>query len=66
MGKSSVYERLGQGDLKAIKLGTRTLIDVQHGLAWLASMPAAEITTGRRRRAAASPAAAPTPQSPRQ
>jgi len=33
MGKSSVYERLGQGDLKAIKLGTRTLIDVQHGLA---------------------------------
>jgi hypothetical protein len=50
MGRSSTYEALGQGHLKAIKLGTRTLIDVEHGLDWLASMPAAEITTGRTRR----------------
>jgi hypothetical protein len=47
MGRSSVYEALGRGDLKAIKLGVRTLIDVEAGLAWLASMPTAEITTGR-------------------
>jgi hypothetical protein len=59
MGRSSVYEALGPGDLKAIKLGVRTLIDVEAGLAWLASMPAAEITTGRTRRSAASPATAP-------
>jgi hypothetical protein len=58
MGRSSVYEALGRGDLKAIKLGVRTLIDVEAGLAWLASMPAAEITTGRTRRAAV-PVAAP-------
>jgi len=32
MGRSSVYEALGRGDLKAIKLGVRTLIDVEHGL----------------------------------
>jgi hypothetical protein len=49
MRRSSVYEALGRGVLRAIKLGTRTLIDVEHGLAWLASMPAAEITTGRSR-----------------
>jgi hypothetical protein len=28
---------LGRGDLKAIKYGTRTPIDVEAGLAWLAS-----------------------------
>jgi predicted DNA-binding transcriptional regulator AlpA len=55
MGRSSVYEALGRGDLKAIKLGVRTLIDVEHGLAWLASMPAAEITTGRTRRSTGGP-----------
>jgi hypothetical protein len=59
MGRSSVYEALGRGDLKAIKLGVRTLIDVEAGLAWLASMPAAEITTGRHRRSAASLATLP-------
>jgi hypothetical protein len=58
MSRSVVYEALGRGDLKAIKLGVRTLIDVEHGLAWLASMPPAEITTGRSRRSAAPPAAA--------
>jgi hypothetical protein len=59
MGRSSTYEALGRGDLKAIKLGVRTLIDVEHGLAWLASMPAAEITTGRSRRSATAPGTAP-------
>ena len=52
MGRSSVYEALGRGDLRAIKLGVRTLIDVEHGLGWLASMAAAKITTGRSRRSA--------------
>ena len=68
MSRSCTYEALGRGDLKAIKLGVRTLIDVEAGLAWLASMPPAEITTGRRHRprpAEAPRAAAPTPQSPR-
>jgi hypothetical protein len=50
MSRSCAYEALGRGDLRAIKLGNRTLIDVEAGLAWLASMPAAEITTGRNRR----------------
>jgi hypothetical protein len=52
MSRSVVYEALGRGDLRAIKLGARTLINVEAGLAWLASMPPAEITTGRARRPA--------------
>lgn len=63
MSRSTTYEALGRGDLRAIKLGVRTLIDVEHGLAWLASMPAAEISTGRNRRPASS--FGPTQQSQR-
>ena len=43
MGRSTTYEALGRGDLRARKLGTRTLIDVQHGLAWLDSLPPATV-----------------------
>jgi hypothetical protein len=43
MSRRSTYRALACGDLKAIKLGTRTLIDVEHGLAWLRSLPAAKI-----------------------
>ena len=54
MGRSVTYEAVGRGDLRAIKLGTRTLIDVTHGLAWLGGLPAATIRphgTGRRKSA---------------
>lgn len=43
MGRSATYEALGRGDLRAVKLGARTLIDVAHGLAWLDSLPAATV-----------------------
>lgn len=43
MRRSSTYDALGRGDLAAIKLGTRTLIDVEAGLAWLATMPRAQV-----------------------
>lgn len=43
MGRSATYEALGRGDLRAVKLGTRTLIDVAHGLAWLNGLPAATV-----------------------
>jgi hypothetical protein len=41
--RTSVYLALGRADLRAIKLGGRTLIDVEHGLAWLRSLPLATI-----------------------
>ena len=40
---SATYESLSRGDLRAKKLGTRTLIDVRHGLAWIESQPDVEI-----------------------
>ncbi len=43
MGRSKAYEALGAGHLRAVKLGVKTLIDVQHGLTWLGSLPQATI-----------------------
>ena len=43
MSRSGTYEALGRGDLQAVKLGARTLIDVAHGLAWLNSLPPAAV-----------------------
>jgi hypothetical protein len=47
MSRTATYYALGRGDLKAIKVGARTLIDVEAGLAWLRSLPAAEIRAPR-------------------
>lgn len=43
MSRSATYEALAAGRLRAVKLGSRTLIDVPHGLAWLDSLPPATI-----------------------
>ena len=55
MSRSATYEALGDGRLKAVKLGTATLIDVEHGLAYLASLPAAEIRPCHRRASKGAP-----------
>lgn len=44
MGRTSTYHALSRGDLRAHKIGSRTLIDVQHGLAWMRSQPLAAIS----------------------
>jgi hypothetical protein len=41
MSRSEIYRRLAAGDLVAKKLGSRTLIDVEAGLAWMRSLPPA-------------------------
>ena len=53
LGRTHVYHLLSAGHLRAVKAGRRTLIDVEHGLAWMRSRPAAEIhcTPARRARA---------------
>lgn len=43
MGRSATYQALGRGNLRAIKVGARTLIDVPNGLGWLRSLPTAKI-----------------------
>jgi hypothetical protein len=44
MSRRNTYRYLGHGDLKAFKVGKRTLIDVEFGLAWIRSQPVAEIS----------------------
>lgn len=39
MATGAIYLRLKGGDLRAIKVGRRTLIDVRHGLQWLEREP---------------------------
>jgi hypothetical protein len=41
MTRTATYGALARGDLRAIKQpgGRRTLVDVDHGLAWLRSQP---------------------------
>ena len=41
MSRTGTYNELASGNLKAIKLGNRTLVDVEPGLAWLRSLPTA-------------------------
>lgn len=40
--RTRTYEDLSRGNLRAIKRGGRTLIDVDHGLAYLATLPTAK------------------------
>jgi hypothetical protein len=47
MGRRSTYDELGKGNLRAVKRGSRTLIDVEAGLAWLRSLPPAKIRAPR-------------------
>jgi hypothetical protein len=50
MGRRATYDALGRGDLRAVKVGTRTLIDCESGLAWLGSLQPAKIRPPRRQR----------------
>ncbi|WP_286705358.1 MULTISPECIES: helix-turn-helix domain-containing protein [unclassified Acidiphilium] len=43
ISRSKTYELLASGDLKARKIGRRTLIDFQHGLSWIENQPLAKI-----------------------
>ena len=44
LGRSTVYEMLARGELRGIKLGARTLIDMPHAREYLANQPAAQFT----------------------
>jgi hypothetical protein len=49
MGRRTTYDELGRGNLKAVKVGTRTLINIEAGLAWIASQPPAQIRAPKQR-----------------
>jgi len=48
IGRSSIYEAIGAGKLDARKAGNRTLITAESLRSFLASLPVANITTGRK------------------
>src|SRR5262249_23705983 len=63
-GRSKLYEVLGAGRVRAVKLGSKTLIDTASLLTYLESLPAAQIRPAkpkRTARAAAKADAAPNP-----
>jgi hypothetical protein len=43
MGRTRTYEEAGKGNLRLIKVGGRTLVDIPHGLAWMRTLPSAQI-----------------------
>ncbi len=49
MPRRTTYEHLGRGNLRAVKVGARTLIDVPSSLAWLSSLPQAQVAPPRGR-----------------
>ena len=50
MGKTTTYQLLAADKLRAIKLGRRVLVDVEHGLRFLRSLPSADIRLPNSRR----------------
>jgi excisionase family DNA binding protein len=51
LGRTSLYQLIGSGQLKACKAGNRTLIPADSLRRYLASLPPADIRTGRSRTA---------------
>jgi hypothetical protein len=47
-GRSTVYEKLGDGRLRGVKDGKRVKIDVQHGLTQMRNLPAAQIRPAKK------------------
>ncbi|MPQ73634.1 hypothetical protein [Acetobacter senegalensis] len=45
MTRTDTYRKLGEGVLKAKKIGRKTVIDFQAGITWLESLPDAAIIT---------------------
>jgi hypothetical protein len=58
MSRAGTYRHLAEGVLRAKKLGKITLIDVEHGLRFMADLPA---MTGPCHRAPAEPGRLPHP-----
>jgi hypothetical protein len=51
MSVRATYDRLGTGDLNGVKVGTRTLVDIEKGLEWLRAQPPVQIKPQRRQQA---------------
>lgn len=45
MSRTDTYRKLGEGVLKAKKIGRKTIIDFRAGMAWIESLPDATVIT---------------------
>jgi excisionase family DNA binding protein len=61
-GRSKLYELMGLGRVRAVKLGTRTLIETATLLAYLKSLPTAQIRPLKSARNLAPPSSGDCPQ----
>ena len=52
LGRTTLYEAIGRGELIAVKAGGRTLIPAESLRAFIAGLPHAEINAGRKAAAA--------------
>ncbi len=52
MSVRGTYDHLAAGNLVAVKVGTRTLINIEKGLAWLEAQPPARIKPQKPRKSA--------------
>ena len=43
LGRSTIYKLAGQGRLRLVKAGGRTLVDIEHAIQWMATLPLANI-----------------------
>jgi hypothetical protein len=50
LGRTVTYQRIALGNLRAKKVGRRTLVHVPSGLDFIESLPDANLTTGLSRR----------------
>jgi excisionase family DNA binding protein len=47
-GRSKLYELAGEGSIRIVKVGGRSLVDVEAALGWMAKLPAANIAPLRK------------------
>ena len=51
VSRSTVYRMLAAGDIRAKKIGRRSVIDLEHGLRFFQNAPAAKLNRASRRAA---------------
>ena len=45
LGRSTIYKLSGEGKIRLVKAGGRTLVDIDHLNQWMASLPPASIAS---------------------
>ncbi len=49
IGRTKMYALAGEGLIKVVKVGGRSLVDIEQALGWMATLPAAEIAPQSRK-----------------